>query len=204
MLPLHSNFIADTAAALVIAGESRAELEILLAGYLEYFDPADVHELSLVLECTESRWRLQRAARLEASLLNAETERLLNEPGATLSPDGALAAAFIQLTRRGGALLHLHRDESRLRKSFEKVYAELIDIAHYRNVREEAAALEQQALEQRAVEQHTTEQPTLHPSDIEPGAEPPMPAKPGHPRPVPVHPYVLAAGAAAPDAFVTS
>ena len=161
------------AEGVVLAGESQQEFDDLLDSYLAYYVPTNDQEQTLVVEVAAARWRMHRAIRLETLLLQTEADRLLSEPENTLSPDAALATAFGNLTRRGGALNHLHREEARLRRLYEKVHAELLDIA--------------------LVNQEMEREKQQHESDGQLEAEPPdtpnPPSKPRHPHPVPTPPF---------------
>lgn len=124
---------------IVMAGESQQEFDALLDSYLTYYVPTNEREHSLVVEVAAARWRLHRAFRTETLLFDTEIARLLNEPGTTITPGAARAIAFTNLTRRGGPLNHLHREEANLRRAYDKAHAELLDAALV-NAEMEAAA----------------------------------------------------------------
>src|SRR5262245_48238632 len=114
-----------SSARVVIAGESQEEWESLLGGFRAQFQPQGEIESELVFEMAASLWRLRRAATLETLLLNAEIQKLQNEPETALGSDASLAMAFTNLVTKGGPLSKLHAHESRLRRRYEKAVAEL-------------------------------------------------------------------------------
>jgi hypothetical protein len=56
----------------LLPGESEAEFEAYLAGWIESLRPADHAEHALVLRITDAAWRLRRVPSVEAGLFTAE------------------------------------------------------------------------------------------------------------------------------------
>jgi hypothetical protein len=109
----------------VLPGESQADFDRLLAGFVSRFQPQDEIETELVNEMASARWRMRRASRLETLVLNEEIAKLQNDPEFPLDDDAATAQAFMNLTARGGAITQLHRHEARLRRCYERAMKEL-------------------------------------------------------------------------------
>jgi hypothetical protein len=59
----HSIFVRE----IILKGESRSQYNALLDGYLEYFQPEGIVELSLVEMMAHSLWRYRRVLRAEQS-----------------------------------------------------------------------------------------------------------------------------------------
>jgi len=72
----------------VLTNENREEFDGLIAEYHRTFAPATTHERFLVWEMAQFRWRLARARRLEATVV----EQLVG-PGDPADSDAVLAAA---------------------------------------------------------------------------------------------------------------
>jgi hypothetical protein len=96
-----------SAATVVLFYESEAEFEQFRQDLALDFEPVGAEECALVEQIATLRWRLRRASRAEAALVNAEAERrreLLAEGGSkTLYPIGA-GMIFDGLTQSMGTL----------------------------------------------------------------------------------------------------
>ncbi|MGA2185690.1 MAG: hypothetical protein ABSH47_21945 [Bryobacteraceae bacterium] len=79
-----------SAAFRVLTNENQEEFDELIAEYHRTFAPTNTHEQFLVEEMAQSRWRLARARRLEAAVVEQIVG--LADPG---DSDAALAAALI-------------------------------------------------------------------------------------------------------------
>ena len=79
-----------SAATVVLFYESEAEFEQFRQDLASDFDPVGAEECALVEQIATLRWRLRRASRAEAALVNAEAERrrelLANRASRTLYP----------------------------------------------------------------------------------------------------------------------
>ena len=118
-----------TAATVVLDWESPEAFEALRKSFEELYHPRTVVEHRLVHQLAASQWRIARAARFEALLLNNEIEKLQNEPENPLPPNRAAAEAFRILMEKGGALSQLLRHESSLWRAYEKARKQLEELA---------------------------------------------------------------------------
>lgn len=110
----------------VIAGESQAEFDSLLACCVRRHAPADEIERSLVFEMAAARWRLRRIAGMETAVFDTEIERVAADTENPVAPEKVMTAAFSNLAG-GKALANIHRYEVRLHRNYEKALAELAE-----------------------------------------------------------------------------
>lgn len=114
-----------TSATVVLADESQQAYDELLASFAALYCPRTEVEHLLVGHLAAAQWRLARCARFETLLLNAEIEKLQNEPDNPRSPALAAAEAFRILMEKGGALAQLLRHESSLWRAYERARKQL-------------------------------------------------------------------------------
>ena len=121
----------------IIVGECEEEYNRFLQSCQTQYKPQGDVETDLVHEIAASRWRLRRVETLEASLLDDEMDRLLNDPENPVEESRVMAVAFRNLAdSRTGALAQLHRHEGRLRRAYEKALRELRELQAERREQE--------------------------------------------------------------------
>jgi hypothetical protein len=111
----------------VLPHEHRDEFDILLACLRDEFHPANQHELFLVEQMAQSRWRLARAGRLETAIFD---QMLLGEMAGT-DPDQKLAAKLMAGGDR--ALATIQRYAAAAERSYYKAHTELLKSRQARN-----------------------------------------------------------------------
>ena len=100
----------------VLSHESQHEFDRLAAGYHTEFAPKTTHELFLVDQLTQSRWRLDRYRRLEALALEQMIAGELDET----NPDAKILQAL-----GGNAFATVTRLASAAEKSYYRAHREL-------------------------------------------------------------------------------
>jgi hypothetical protein len=124
-----------TSTALLIPGESAAELEAHFAAYRERFRPADPVELDLVDNLAFVTWRQRRLWKREAELVAEAMERsdalheALNLESCSSSPSGAWKTLC-----EGPVVGMLHRVEAGLRRAFDRTLKNLQELQAARPV----------------------------------------------------------------------
>ncbi len=113
----------------VLPNEDQNQFDILLASLRDEFQPANQHELFLVDQMAQSRWRLARARRLETAIF----DQMLRREMTAEDPDQQLAARFLNGGDR--ALANIQRYAAAAERSYYKAHAELL---HSRQMRNEA------------------------------------------------------------------
>jgi len=103
----------------VLADENQEEFDSLVAKLTAEFVPANEHELFLVEQMAQSRWRLRRIQRFETAVLDQMLENGIQSP----DPDRRIAAKL--LLGGGDALSSLHRYATAAERSYYKAHKEL-------------------------------------------------------------------------------
>jgi hypothetical protein len=128
------------AAAVVLFYESEAEFEEFREALAEDFEPQGAEECALVEQIAILRWRLRRASRAEAALVNAEAERrrerIASGASKTLYPIDA-GMAFSELAQ---SMSTLTRYEAAIERQLSRAIAMLERRQARRFEREEADA----------------------------------------------------------------
>jgi len=104
----------------VLADENQEEFDSLVAKLTAEFVPANEHELFLVEQMAQSRWRLRRIQRFETAVLDQMLENGIQTP----DPDRRIAAKL--MLGGGDALSSLHRYATAAERSYYKAHKELI------------------------------------------------------------------------------
>jgi len=111
----------------VLQHEDQDEFDILLACLRDEFHPANQHELFLVEQMAQSRWRLSRARRLETAIF----DQMLMGDLTVEDPDQQIAAKLLAGGDR--ALATIQRYASAAERSYYKAHAELLKSRQARN-----------------------------------------------------------------------
>ena len=141
-----------TAADLVLFDEIEAEFEQFRTGLVLDFGPSGAAESALVDRIAILAWRLRRAGRAEAALVNAEAERR-KESAALQTPKGGLridlSMIFDRFTHKMSALT---RYEATIERQFNRAMATLERRQAKRRERETLGEREEQENGDRAAE----------------------------------------------------
>jgi hypothetical protein len=115
---------------LTLEGEERDDYERFKIAHFARFDPRDELEVDLCEKMAHASWRINRAAYIEAELLDLEIDKqkATLDRAIGLRPPTRLALAFKTLTDEGNTLSTINRYESALVRqyaSYQRMYAEL-------------------------------------------------------------------------------
>ena len=125
---LKHGFSAQT---LLLPSEDPAELNELLAAYLDDLHPTGPAEVDLVHQMVAAKWRLQRLAIIENQLftnaIHREEDLAANHGDDPLSPAKSLTEAFRSLAN-SPYLTFLQRTESRLERSYSSALRNLLQL----------------------------------------------------------------------------
>lgn len=117
-----------SAQVIVLPHEDRPLYERLRDSYFEDFQPATQSEADLVEAMVTARWRLNRAAGIEAKLFEKETELRrddIRKEFETTDEEGILACVFERLANQGKSLSLLTRYESQLNRAYDHAFKQL-------------------------------------------------------------------------------
>jgi hypothetical protein len=124
------------AASIILPGESAEDFQLLLADYMDQFQPQTGVETDLVEVMAISRWRLRRLLAIETHQFEVgvfrRREDLDKEIGG-ITYDDRLADAFKHLSY-GNALTLLLRYESSINRSYDKALKQLQQLQSHRPV----------------------------------------------------------------------
>ena len=120
-----------TAASIVLPGESAAHFQLLLADYMNYFQPQTGVEADLVEVMAVARWRLRRLLAIETHQLELEMTR---RKRTCLVHEDRLADAFQQLSDTSNSLALLLRYEASINRSYDKALKQLQELQSTRPV----------------------------------------------------------------------
>src|SRR5580704_1024258 len=115
------------AAAIVLPGESAAHFRLLLADYMDQFQPQTGVESDLVEVMAVARWRLRRLLAIEAHQFDNEMVDCKDEIDKALTGmahDDRLAYVFQKLSN-GNSLALLLRYEASINRSYDKALKQL-------------------------------------------------------------------------------
>src|SRR3982751_3966747 len=76
-----------TGTTVVLAHESQAEYDALLASFTERFRPSDEVEHDLIREAVNARWRLRRIEAMESALVQKSIDDRLAQLGEGMDPE---------------------------------------------------------------------------------------------------------------------
>jgi len=120
-----------TAASIVLPGESAADFQLLLADYMDQFQPQTAVETELVEVMAAARWRLRRLLAIEAHQFDLEMTR---RKRTGLDHEDRLADAFQKLSDTGNTLALLLRYEATINRSYDKALMQLQQLQSTRPV----------------------------------------------------------------------
>ena len=120
-----------TAASIVLPGESAADFQLLLADYMDQFQPQTAVEAELVEVMAAARWRLRRLLAIEAHQFDLEMTR---RKRTGLDHEDRLADAFQKLSDTGNTLALLLRYEATINRSYDKALKQLQQLQSTRPV----------------------------------------------------------------------
>ena len=122
-----------TGAFRVLPHESQEDFDRLLASLRAEFQPSGEHEAFLVEQMAQSRWRLARAQRLEAAVM----EQMEFNGGGAADPEKAIANYMLMGGDR--PLSNAHRYVTAAERSYYKAHSELLRSQKLRNEAKPAA-----------------------------------------------------------------
>jgi hypothetical protein len=117
-----------TGTTVVLAHESRAEYDALLASFTERFRPDDEMERDLIREAVNARWRLRRIEAMESALVQKSIDDRMAQLEEGMDPELAYVLAYAELAENSKGLRLLNRYARELRRSYEKAMSEYAGI----------------------------------------------------------------------------
>lgn len=108
--------------------EDDKQFQLLLAAFIEKFQPADPVEHELVFEAAAARFQLRRAWALETATLDRQMEDqrdTIDRLHPVEDEETRLAVAFETLSNQSNTLNLLNRYHSRIRRDYEKAIRDL-------------------------------------------------------------------------------
>jgi hypothetical protein len=115
-------------ATIVLPGESAEHFQLLLADYMDQFQPQTGVEADLVEIMAVSRWRLRRLLAIESHQLHVEMARRkkqIIEDFPHADHDVRLAYVFQKLSDNGSSLALILRYEAQINRSYDKALKQL-------------------------------------------------------------------------------
>jgi hypothetical protein len=125
-------------ASVLIDGESDEHFQLLLAGYLDQFQPQTAVETDLCEVMAIARWRLRRLLAIETHLFDLELvlgRKRMDAELCELETDERLAWVFQKMTNTGNSLALLIRYEGSLNRSYDKALKQLLQLQSIRQNR---------------------------------------------------------------------
>jgi hypothetical protein len=125
-------------ASVLIDGESDEYFQLLLADFMDQFQPQTGVETDLVEVMAIARWRLRRLLGIETHLFELEIlsrRKQINADFKGLDQEGRLAFAFQKLSDTGNSLALLIRYEGSLNRSYDKALKQLLQLQSSRQNR---------------------------------------------------------------------
>jgi len=118
-----------TSASIMLPDESAEHYQLLLADYMDRFQPQDGVEADLVETMVAARWRLRRLLEIEAHQFKMEIivrKKRMNESFTNLEREDHLALAFQNMSHNNGPSLTLIlRYEAQINRSYNKALEQL-------------------------------------------------------------------------------
>jgi hypothetical protein len=123
-------------ASVLLEGESDEHFQLLLADFMDQFQPQTGVETDLVEVMAISRWRLRRLLGIETNLFELEMVHRRKEIKAekVIDLEGRLAFVFKELSDMGNSLTLLLRYEGSLNRSYDKALKHLRELQSNRPV----------------------------------------------------------------------
>jgi hypothetical protein len=115
-------------ASVLLDGESDEHFQLLLADFMDQFQPRTGVETGLVEMMAIARWRLRRLLAIETHLFELEMVRRRKQINAEfpgIDHDSRLAFAFQKMSDTGNSLALLIRYEGSLNRSYDKALKQL-------------------------------------------------------------------------------
>ena len=122
---------------ILLPEESAEHFHLLLADYMDRFQPQDGVEADLVEIMVVARWRLRRLLSIEAHQLHLERGRRgkqIREEFPNIDHGGSLAFVFQKLSDHGNSLKLILRYEAQINRSYEKALKQLQQLQSTRPV----------------------------------------------------------------------
>jgi hypothetical protein len=119
-----------TASALV-EGESDEHFRLLLADFMDQFEPQTGGEADLVEVMAIARWRLRRLLAIETHLFELEMvrrQKQIDADFAGMNYDDRLAFVFQKMSDTGNSIALLVRYEGSINRSYDKALKHLLDL----------------------------------------------------------------------------
>ena len=113
---------------IILPEENAEHFQLLLADYMDRFQPQDGVEADLVEIMAVSRWRLRRLLSIEAHQLHIERGRRkkqIAEEFPNMDHGGSLAFVFQELSDHGNSLKLILRYEATINRSYDKALKQL-------------------------------------------------------------------------------
>jgi len=126
-------------ASVLLDGESDEHFQLLLADFMDQFQPQTGVETDLVEVMAIARWRLRRLLAIETRLFDLELVRSQKQIDAELSemePEDRLAWVFQKMSGTGTSLPLLIRYEGSLNRSYYKALKQLLQLQSIRQNRQ--------------------------------------------------------------------
>jgi len=119
-----------TASAL-IDGESDELFQLLLADFMDHFQPQTGVETDLVEVMAIARWRLRRILAIETHLFELEmvsSRKRINADFKEIDYEGRLAFVFQEMSETGNSFTLIMRYEGSLNRSYERALKQLLHL----------------------------------------------------------------------------
>jgi hypothetical protein len=116
------------AAAIVLPGESAAHFQLLLADYMDQFQPQTGVEADLIEVMAVARWRLRRLLAMETHLFDVELcrhQKEIDKKFDDMEHEDRLAWVFQNMSDTGNTLALLLRYEASINRSYDKALKQL-------------------------------------------------------------------------------
>ena len=160
----------------ILPGESAAEYQLALDGYVAYYCPADFEQKAMVAELADLRWRLRRIPAYESNLITHEIATLCDEqPDLRELPSGYLHALAFKRLVDGRVLQNLMNQEARLSRRADRLRAAL---------RDQAQSNAQQTPPEVSPKQDVKNEPIPKTETVVTTSVPPSPAPSAKPQPI--------------------
>jgi hypothetical protein len=118
-------------ASVLLDGESDEHFQLLLADFMDQFQPQTGVETDLVEVMAIARWRLRRLLAIETHMFELEIVRSRKRIDADfkgIDQEGRLAFVFQEMSEAGNTLTLLIRYEGSLNRSYDKALKQLLQL----------------------------------------------------------------------------
>jgi hypothetical protein len=116
-------------ASILLEGESAEHFQLLLAGFVNQFQPQTAVETDLVEVMAIARWRLRRLLAIEAHLFDVELacrQEEIDDQFDEMEQEDRLAFVFQKMSDTGNSLALLIRYEGSLNRSYDRALKQLL------------------------------------------------------------------------------